>query len=328
MNTSSDPLYRYLSLVYKGYVKLPYDMSRVRFFYFGEAFGEEGAENWPLGCKLEKEHWNCASKCKMWLQRPTHEKVNMTVRSMHLLRMDRNWGVAFRTEHDLPMSYIKEDTSNAYWVEVIRFAVGVNDCHRGEEQLDGLGTWFFPVAGSGIWIKLGRSWSQKYDDDIFPLLQRWQQWNQITELNTSLDWRWARDGGCASPLTPHAMYPKHFRGKQRAVHVMAADLGYDTVIFDSDGRKPLQQLVVTSFSTMVRPDCYSNHSRAFNLVHCYYGPNTCGHNIELRTGLANERCMCDDSHLILNCLRSNSSAHSIPYRRAAFFSAHEVCAGS
>ena len=337
----SSPWIGYLTAVYGSRPTLPFDMTKLNFFYHNHGRWPTSVE-WPMAhCRIAVRQFcgkfnggACAAPaqaprcseamCSRWLLPPSQARqwtagyigINHVSSDVDPLRSTYGTAIfayadklAQQGLHNLSQSTSDQDMQtilqtfagtmghavprSSSWVEVIRENDKMANKGASIEGKDGYGCWFWPVRGSGIWIRVGRLISIHSKDVLFNLRSEWL-------ANTSLD------HSASDRIFASAHHGEYFP-------MMAYQLGYDAVfnqfrdLRGTRTARPCSELVVTTRKCVwpTSAELEQRKGGATNLGACIPW-------IEKRRGFAAEGpCHCDDDGTeTVNCAASSSRGES------------------
>jgi hypothetical protein len=288
-----DPWFPYIQFVYGDQVRLPFELTKLRFFYWDS----------PISRLPRCSRQECL---------PFFERSCKIYGATAKIDGFRDFGIG-RLVHR--KNDAKFEVPNNTWIEVMRI-------RSTDEQVHGHGTWFSHAPGSGIWLNVGKRLHLRRDDEFGVLLKPWcnrfsntlanhhnlslislcrvflEEASKSSDTPYALNWALGLSLQYNFSLLTSLTYMRH----EGILQVMAAQLGYDTLLFDYDTPLiiPDHQMVVVALAKMIKRKCLEDATVAV-LSECSVGINTCGHNIELRKGSMLSVCHCDDNFEYLNC---------------------------
>eukprot|EP00747_Dinoflagellata_sp_TGD_P187187 gnl/TRDRNA2_/TRDRNA2_44714_c0_seq1.p1 gnl/TRDRNA2_/TRDRNA2_44714_c0~~gnl/TRDRNA2_/TRDRNA2_44714_c0_seq1.p1 ORF type:complete len:398 (+),score=24.12 gnl/TRDRNA2_/TRDRNA2_44714_c0_seq1:66-1259(+) len=333
----SSPWYPYLQAVYGKDVVLPFKLSTLRFFYHNSPWwrAQHADVDWPMpDCdsqQVPRWRWNssCTQYCAKWYaEHPGNdsssipEKIHTRLHEVKTHYTGRHYpddvvdandssiGTHFVTKHDdLTPRRFKDDD----FVEVMRGYYPI--------EQHGIGTWFFMVPGTGIWMRVGRHYQPNKERRIrsieFMLDQltaerRKTNWTagSSTTAQAAQSLEAKRNGQVRRLLEDVEKYYGTRNGEpadEYLYQILAGALNYTSAAphlhplrSDFDGAESQIQLAVLKVPSQ---ECCQDCGVVQRARVCDTNePNTCGHGIPLRWGWnAAHACSCNDKLGFLNC---------------------------
>mmetsp|Transcript_44217 Transcript_44217/g.88357 ORF Transcript_44217/g.88357 Transcript_44217/m.88357 type:complete len:367 (-) Transcript_44217:91-1191(-) len=192
VTSTQSPWYKYLTAVYKGAVLLPFDLKRLRMFWYDSSWWRERSPQPTTGLPFKRcsgrvhgeeqcceVGWGCSAKhvgfahtkgrcstnrsnaaqsrcpqafCDLWLLPEANGSESVILKD----GMPKLQGMGFQHPMFFEFTIIDESPLTPYpnnsWVEVMRA-----DAPRSFEGMNEYGCWFYTRAGSGMFINVGQT---------------------------------------------------------------------------------------------------------------------------------------------------------------------------
>lgn len=294
LESEESPWYAYLEAVYGSPPTLPFNLSKLRFFYhnsfaWARKHGRSSTVFLPIRpCSRHKQAGrrmpNCSADfCKLWqASATTRRKLKLPgAFGCHHFFEQATGGESVGTlcEND---NFIEPPMKPHTWFEVMRSAFP----YEGQAAY---GYWFKRAPGSAIWLNSGKTvtWQLKHEGEYRNMTRLW-----LILRNKSVDMK----------LDDIYKYARSLDTKSEnfmpGFPLMGWELGYDTIFIEQ-----AREVVLTSHKAMVKPTCAQQYPGVAGKIHfCSPGQGACAGFEELKTGWhADITCNCNNSKFILNC---------------------------